>query len=128
MPARSWWYWLRPLILLVVGLLVIVGGYRVFVWFQPKPTIDASLERKIKQGMTAEEVERTVGVPPGNYYYPNFPWQSRAGYFSSPGRVPGAVDVKHWQGDDGTIAVYFDAQGKALWAEWDLRLKFSSIW
>jgi hypothetical protein len=60
---------------------------------------------QVKEGMTREEVIRTVGLPPGHY--------SNSGYGETPPEVRFEHGLEEWSCDDGVLMVQFDDRGTA---------------
>jgi hypothetical protein len=91
----------------VVLLALVVAVVRL-PWLIRKmspPAVSHERYERIKVGMTPEEVEAILGVPPGKYETRRhrrityaFPWSDYI-----------------WRGDEGTIAVRFDGSGRVEW-------------
>jgi hypothetical protein len=96
----------RPRILcaLLVASAVLACGIGV-LWFitASKVTVSRARFNQVKEGMSREEVIRTVGGPPGDY--------------SSSGYMPSNDGLEQWSCDDGLLLVHFGDDGTAteLW-------------
>jgi hypothetical protein len=98
---------------LAAGTVGVAAAAAALLFTQPSASkiTKESLDR-IEVGMTAEQVERVLGGPAGDYrtgptlaYY--VPWLKIS---------PGAGEIARWvewQADAGTIVVGYDANGKA---------------
>ena len=69
------------------------------------PAVSRERFERLKKGMSREEVEAIIGVPPGTYETER---RISIGTF-------GLHRGDHWQGDEGIITVTFDATGHAVY-------------
>jgi hypothetical protein len=91
-------------VVLLALVVAVVALPRLNRKTNPPPVSHERYER-IREGMTVEEVEAVIGVPPGNYETRRhrrityaFPWSDSI-----------------WRGDEGAIAVRFDGSGRVKW-------------
>jgi hypothetical protein len=85
-------------LLLASAVLVCFAGW---MWIATRPRVTRERFEQVKEGMTREEVIRTVGGPPGDYSRRDDP---RLWIFSSNER---------WRSDDGELLIGFDGAGIA---------------
>jgi hypothetical protein len=86
-------------LLLASAVLACFGGW---LWIARKPQVTRARFEQVKEGMTREEVIRTVGGPPGNY--------SRDTNYQTPFGPP----QDWWIGDDAWLIVDFDDAETAI--------------
>jgi hypothetical protein len=96
---------------LVFGLGV-VGLALLFFLVPVGPRIDAQVCARITPGMTVSEAHAAIGVPPGNYTASMFTLMERS--VDIPYSVAGATSRDKWEGADGIILVFYDANGKVI--------------
>jgi hypothetical protein len=109
--------------LLVAVALMLLGGAGVAVWLRaPRHHITAENVKRIKEGMTQQEVEAIVGAPAGNYAAgrsfavylagPSAPrWGQR--WESTKDRGLGDLHAAEWLGDEAAVEVWFAQDGRA---------------
>jgi hypothetical protein len=97
----------RRWLLLSVAFLAMVGvvGYLALWLSSPRPRINGESIKLIKVGMTQEEVEAILGVPPGNY-------SSGPICFFPPGGLTPRTEL--WIGEESAVHVSFDASRKVV--------------
>jgi hypothetical protein len=99
---------MRRRFVLLLGMtasVALLGGPAI-VRLAPRPRIDRDTAEQIQVGMTATEVERLIGAPPGRYSSTGPPW-----HVIDPG-FPGIK--QEWDGDGGLIAVWLDEGGAVV--------------
>jgi hypothetical protein len=95
----------------VVAAGLIAAAYPVWRSLAPPYRITQSVSKQIRAGMTRQEVEALIGVPPGDFP----PGGSVKITFYRNQNVPSAWDKSElWRGRDTAIAVYFDHDGKVV--------------
>src|SRR5262245_41710592 len=102
---RRW----RLFIGLGLGLVVLLLGY-LAMWFAIPSEVRAF--ERIQEGMTINEVENVIGLPPGDYSSPartRLPSISllNSGVLRKPGYT-----LKSWAWDNYEISVVFDPDGR----------------
>ncbi len=105
-------------LLLVVALL---GGLSAILYVRCRPlAFTQELAERLKPGMSLAEVERTLGVPAGNYAGPETTWIGSGpmmwwlkpeGWTNERGET-----WRAWISDAGSILVMFDAKDRVAWA------------
>jgi hypothetical protein len=99
------------LILGALGLLAVVGVLVLVFLPQPGDRITRETFDEIREGMTLWEVEQLIGVPPGDYTTGD-----RVVYL--PPASAGHGPIRHeWQGDEGGIEVWLNADGRVVWKD-----------
>jgi hypothetical protein len=88
-------------LLLASAVLACCAG----LWIVSRPRSMRARFEQVKEGMTREEVIRTVGAPPGH--------DSNSGYRETPPDVRFEHDLEEWSCDDGLLMVRFDDRGTA---------------
>jgi hypothetical protein len=91
---------MRKLLVVLAGLVVVAAAGAIVLWPRQEPSrVTYENFKRIKNGMTHQEVEALLGGPPGDYT-------------SSPvaEMVSGAQwrNSTPWVGDDGAIYVWFE--------------------
>jgi hypothetical protein len=88
------------------GIFAVLIGALIAFWPDP-------LEERVKRiqpGMIETEVERVMGVLPGNY--------SHYGEVRRGGIDPDADRMERWMWDDATVNVWFDRSGRVTRSEY----------
>src|SRR5262245_21163032 len=102
----------RQLLVLAVSVLCLgAAGYGAARLIQPNHRINRATHQQIEEGMTRQEVEDLLGVPPGNYTTGRELFSVSDFINSETGartRPPGDL----WQSDHGEIRVCFDDDDK----------------
>src|SRR6516164_374230 len=88
-------------LLLASLVLACFGGWLVM---SSSPRVTMARFRRVKEGMSREEVIRTVGAPPGDYTRDGNMYRPLKGLF---------VGFEEWGCDDGLLLVAFDDGGTA---------------
>jgi hypothetical protein len=108
----------RRLVALGIVLVAFAAGSVVHFYERSQrrargPFIDREHWSRIKKGMSQDEVDTTLGAPPGNYAAKGAPVE----YFEPPllGRKPKRREC--WIGDGGLIVVAFDSDGRVEYAQ-----------
>jgi hypothetical protein len=86
-------------LLLASAVLVCFAGW---LWMANGNKMTRARFEQVKEGMSREDVIRTVGGPPGDY--------------TIDGAVPdqGYANIDYWRFDDGLLVVWFDKSGKVV--------------
>jgi hypothetical protein len=79
----------RSLKWLVLCVGLVLAGVSLYIWLAPSGGINRMSVLRIKAGMSHEEVEAVLGLPHGGF-----------------------ANHRYWNGDTGTIIVWFDDDGK----------------
>jgi hypothetical protein len=88
-----------------VIIALIIMSLICYWMMNPADPITSSNFKRIKIGMCGEQVERLLGVPPGDY--------SRRPLMNiMPGVQP--LGTKQWSGDEGTMFIQFDANAVVI--------------
>jgi hypothetical protein len=88
-------------LLLGSAVLAYFGGW---LWIASKPQVTRARFEQVKEGMSREEVIRTVGGPPGDYR------EGRRPITPDLDRFFGVEDA-YWVCDEGALMLYFDEAG-----------------
>lgn len=116
MDKQPWYD--KPLIVLPVALLLWIG----YVHVRHRDTIRYENYGLIERGMSLNQVEDLLGVPPGKYAIGNVDHTFSA--WSGP-----AIPWTTWAGNEGMIRVAFDAEGNVWSKNWVRgRRQFSLAW
>lgn len=108
------WGWVLSACLLVLGLFLARGGYRLLV-----PTVDrgfqnAEFDIRVEKARTQAEFEALLG-PPGDYSTRD---RNYIGFHSGP---PPTGRLVTWKDDYAVVVVYFDREGdKNYWGVYKL--------
>jgi hypothetical protein len=89
------------------GLLfasAVLACFAGWLWMASGPRVTMARFRRVKEGMSREEVIRTVGGPPGDYTRDGNMYKPLKGLF---------VGFEGWGCDDGLLLVAFDDGGTA---------------
>jgi hypothetical protein len=102
--------WRRVLLILgALGLLAVVGVL-VLVWLpRPGDRITRETFEQIRDGMTLDEVEAIIGAPPGEYTTTDVIYSE---FLGSTIILRGSRDMPAWEGYQGKIVVFLDAERK----------------
>src|SRR5713226_2640438 len=90
-------------------LICLVLVFLAYPYFAPKPQVNRTNYEKIQLGMTSNEVQAILRVPPGDYSTGPVHFHS-VKQLALAGIVPPGKE-KTWNCDDGQITLWFDNQG-----------------
>src|SRR5260370_37702519 len=104
-----------------IGCALVVVGLVQFAGRTKKIIVSKEDCNRIQIGMTREEVEWTIGIPPGNYvsdYYDYIPPPSSLADYG----------VVEWVSDEGAINVWFDEEDRVERVEFESVAVFEQSW
>jgi hypothetical protein len=101
----------RMLCWVVLLVSVVDAAVVVRLLFLPEHRISPETYKMIQEGMTEAEVERLLGVPPGNYSFPRM-----HSFVNGPGLHASSNKYVEWTANCGQIRACFDHAGKVRWA------------
>lgn len=94
--------------LLKFGLIAVLGlaGFGLYLWWTiPTNGINRASLWRIREGMSQEEVEAIIGMPPGDYRKASEQWARGIGLTVQGGT--GGSWTSYWHADEHTIIVEF---------------------
>ena len=112
-PAMRNWYFGSLVIAILFGLF---GGLLVFNQYRGDRRIGHALD-KIEKGMTEQEVQDLIGIPPSDYE-PGSDAEAQASSIDPMWIQGGMVTRKVWDGKDMVITVGFSGDGRVLGIRW----------
>jgi hypothetical protein len=110
---KKWW-----LVVAILAVAVVAVPVGLQAWRQahsPDRFIDREHYHRIKKGMTQDEVEAILGVPPGVYSNKRIRYPILYHVWAEPLHKR----VESWTGDEGIVEVTFDGQDTVVSMSFD---------
>jgi hypothetical protein len=100
----------KRLLLLATAFVLLGATYTTWRSLRPAHRITPTIHQQIRAGMSQQEVEAILGVPPGDYSGES----NRTTIWMDTSSFPPGWRCETWRSPSTAVAVWFDGDGRVL--------------